>query len=730
MGWVEKQILKRKMYDDALFQESMEDVSVAVIGRLLYASSSSDKIYKNAMEEVLHALHIRLYNTENTDSDDLKEKYNEILESHGVMSRRVKLTSGWYDDAIGPMITSYKDNKDKTVALIPSSVSGYSFLDLESGKRIKINKKNENLFDDYAYCFYKSLPLKSLTIKDLVFYLLGQYSVGDISFFFLMMILTTLIGMLAPWFNKWLFGVVYESKKITLLLALSCFIFSYIISKTLIGLFSSILNNKIESKQQLAVEAAVMQRVVSLPVSFFKKYMPADLSMRVSYIPMLCDTLVNSIGVTSITSIFSIVYITQIFMFAPALTITSLIIIIATLVVTIVTTLMEMLISKKIMEKGANISGKTYSIIKGIQKIKLTASEKRFFSKWATDYSNQATLLYNPPLFLKISQTIILSISLIGTAILYFLSYESKLTVANYFAFNSAYGMVSAAFMSLANVATSIAKLKPMLDMVKPVLEAVPETSEKKEVIKSLNGNIEISNVSFRYNDDMPYVINNLSLKINDGEYIAIVGKTGCGKSTLLRLLLGFETPNKGAIYYDGKDFERIDKKSLRRKIGTVMQNDKLFFGDIFSNITISAPSATMDDAWDAAKIASIDNDIKAMPMGMHTLIAEGQGGISGGQRQRLMIARAVINKPRIIIFDEATSALDNIRQKNISNAIDGLKCTRIIVAHRLSTIKHADRIVFLDNGKIIEDGTYDELIKKNGYFAELVRRQMLNENE
>lgn len=263
--------------------------------------------------------------------------------------------------------------------------------------------------------------------------------------------------------------------------------------------------------------------------------------------------------------------------------------------------------------------------------------------------------------------------------------------------------------------------------MVSPILETVPEISENKRVVTRLSGGIELSNVSFRYEENGPTIIDGLSLKIRPGQYVAIVGSTGCGKSTLMRLMLGFETPQKGAVYYDGMDIASLDLKSLRRKIGTVMQNGKLFQGDVFSNIIISAPQLTMDEAWDAARLAGIADDIHAMPMGMHTIISEGSGGISGGQRQRLMIARAIAPKPRILMFDEATSALDNITQKIVSESLDSLKCTRIVIAHRLSTIRHCDRIIVLDKGKIIEDGTYEELIDRNGFFAELVERQRLD---
>ena len=253
--------------------------------------------------------------------------------------------------------------------------------------------------------------------------------------------------------------------------------------------------------------------------------------------------------------------------------------------------------------------------------------------------------------------------------------------------------------------------------------------SSGKKVMSKLSGGIELNNVTFRYDEMMPAVCRNLSLRICPGEYVAIVGPTGCGKSTLLRLLLGFETPQRGAIYYDGRDLSSIDLKSLRRRIGIVLQDEMLFNGSIFSNISIAAPGMTMEEAWEVAEKADIAEDIRRMPMGMHTMVQEGRGNMSGGQRQRLMIASAIAPKPKILMFDEATSALDSLSQEKIAAVLDGMKdCTRILVAHRLSTIRNCDRILVLDEGRIVEEGTYDDLIAREGFFARLVSRQRLSE--
>ena len=251
---------------------------------------------------------------------------------------------------------------------------------------------------------------------------------------------------------------------------------------------------------------------------------------------------------------------------------------------------------------------------------------------------------------------------------------------------------------------------------------------KKKQDVPEEGGLRVPDSAQFSYSEDGPIILDNLTFSVRPGEYVALVGKSGCGKSTILRLLLGFETPDSGSVFYGPYDVQDVNLRSLRHQIGTVLQDGKLFMGDIASNITISTPSATLDDAWEAAEIAGVADDIRKMPMGMQTLVTEGGGGVSGGQRQRLMIARAVCGKRRILIFDEATSALDNITQKHVIESLDKLNCTRIVVAHRLSTVRHCDRILVMDHGTIAEEGTYEELIEKDGLFAELVRRQRLEQ--
>ncbi len=729
MGWFDEQIKQRKQNDNDVFADSFVNIAGAVMGRRVTAAlNDSRTLAKNAFDEILKYYHVKT--REIPDSiKDKNEQLEYLLRPHGIMRRTITLSKGWYKDAVGAMLGVRKSDGMVT-AFIPTGISGYSFLEPETGKRVKINRKNQYLFEDEAVAFYKPLPLKKLGIPDLMRYIAGTLSISDFVLIGAATLAISLIGMLSPKLNSILFSDVIGSGSMRLLFAVTVFMVCVSLSTMMIGAVKQLIMARINTKMSISVQAASMSRVLSLPAAFFKQYSSGELSARAQYINSLCSMLVSMVLSTGLTSVFSLVYISQIFVYAPALVVPSLIITLVTVVFSIISTFVQMRISKKQMELSSKESGMSYALISGVQKIKLSGSEKRAFARWGNLFAKQAQLSYNPPAFIKINGVISTAVSLAGTLVMYCMAITSGVSVADYYAFNTAYGMVSGAFMSLAGIALSAAQIKPVMDMVKPILDTVPEISEGKQVVTRLSGGIELNNVSFRYNENMPLVVDNMSLKIRPGQYVAIVGATGCGKSTLMRLMLGFETPQKGAVYFDGKDISTVDLKSLRRNIGVVMQNGKLFSGDIFSNIIISAPWLTLDDAWHAAELAGIADDIRRMPMGMNTIISEGSGGVSGGQRQRLMIARAIAPKPKILMFDEATSALDNITQKKVSESLDGLKCTRIVIAHRLSTIKQCDRIIVLDKGKIIEDGKYEELIEKGGFFAELVARQRLDDDK
>ena len=729
MGWFDEQIKQRKINDSNVFSDSFANIAGAVMGSKISAALKDNReLTKNSMDEILRYYHVKSREVPESITD-MNEQLEYLLRPYGIMRRTVNLDSGWYKDAIGAMLAVRKSD-GAVVALIPTGISGYSYLEHETGKKIKINNKNQNLFEREAIAFYKPFPLKKIGIPGLVRYIIQTLSVSDVVMIAFATLAVTLFGMISPKINNIIFSDVIESGSMRLLIAITVFLLCVTISQMIITAVKSLITARINTKMSVSVQAATMMRVLSLPADFFKNYSSGELSSRSQYINSLCNMIVSTVLSAGLTSLFSLVYISQIFVYAPALVVPALIVIVATVLFSLISAFVQMRISKKQMELATKESGMSYALISGVQKIKLAGAEKRAFARWGNLYAEEAALMYNPPIYIKLNSVISTAISLAGTLVMYYAAIRTQVSVADYYAFNTAYGMVSGAFMSFVSIALTVAQIKPIMDMAKPILDAVPEVSEGKQVITRLSGGIELNNVSFRYHDNMPFVLDNLSLKIRPGQYVAIVGATGCGKSTLMRLMLGFETPNKGAVYYDGRDLSTIDLKSLRKKVGVVMQDGKLFQGDIYSNIVISAPHLTLDDAWEAAELAGIADDIRRMPMGMHTVISEGSGGVSGGQRQRLMIARAIAPKPKILMFDEATSALDNLTQKKVSDSLDSLDCTRIVIAHRLSTIRQCDRIIVLDKGKIIEDGKYEELLEKDGYFAELVSRQRLDDTE
>ncbi|MDY3862948.1 MAG: NHLP bacteriocin export ABC transporter permease/ATPase subunit [Eubacteriales bacterium] len=725
MGWFDEQIRARKKNDDDAFAEAFANMASAITGKKGAALNSDRAATKSAIDEILKYYHVKSREIPESITDR-NEQLEYLMRPYGIMRRTVKLEGTWYRDAVGAMLGVLRES-GKVVALLPAGLSGYSYYDYETGKRRRINRRRALLFEEEAVAFYKPFPLKKMSLSSLAKYIVQSLSASDLVLIALATLALSLVGMIAPALNKLLFGRVLESQSVRLLAGIAVFSVCVSVSTLLINAVKNMITARIETKLNIWVEAATMMRVMSLPADFFKTYSAGELSSRTSQVGALCRMLVSTVLSAGLTSVFSLIYISQIFAYAPTLVVPALIIILVTVVFSVVSSLVQMKLSTQQMELSGKESGMIYSLITGIQKIRLAGAEKRAFARWGNLYARSASLEYGPPLFIELNSVISLAISLTGTLVMYSLSVKSGISVADYYAFDTAYGMVSGAFMSLAGIALTAAQIKPVLTMVKPFFDAVPEVSDGKQVLTRLSGGIELNNVSFGYSDSMPPVIDNLSLKIRPGQYVAIVGKTGCGKSTLMRLLLGFEHPKKGAIYYDGRDLEKIELRSLRRRIGVVMQNGKLFQGDIYSNIVISAPWLSRQDAWDAAELAGIADDIRSMPMGMDTMISEGAGGISGGQRQRLMIARAIAPKPKILMFDEATSALDNLTQKKISQSLDSLKCTRIVIAHRLSTIRQCDRIIVLDQGKIIEDGRYQELIEKNGFFAELVARQRLD---
>ena len=396
MGWFDEQIKQRKENDESIFSDSFVNIAGAVMGSKVSAALNDNKqITKNAIDEILK--YYRVKSREIPDNvKDMNDQLEYLMRPYGIMRRTVHLEKGWYKDAIGAMLATKKESGE-VVALIPTGLSGYSYFDGAIGKRIKISRKNEDLFDPEAIAFYKPFPLKKIGIPSLMKYILETLSLADLILFGLATLAATLVGMLTPKINHIIFSNVIENESMQLFFAVTVFLVCVSITMLLIGILKSLLMARINTKISLAVEAATMMRVMSLPPSFFKQYSAGELSGRAQYIGSLCNMLISTVLSTGLTSVFSLIYITQIFAYAPTLVVPALAIILATILFSLISSFVQMHISKSRMELSTKEGGMQYAMITGIQKIKLSGAEKRAFARWANLYAKGAEFSYNPP---------------------------------------------------------------------------------------------------------------------------------------------------------------------------------------------------------------------------------------------------------------------------------------------------------------------------------------------
>ena len=727
MGWFEEQVKERKKLDAQTFEDSFK--SLAGIHVKNQKKLSDTEIRENfAISQILNYFHHQMMDIP-TGVVTFKDKLNYVLGHFGIEYHNVMLTEEYVNEYSSPLLI-YTLIGEVPIILFPTKNNQYYYIHYGTGKKVFIDAALIHGLEIDAISFYRPLPSKGMSIKEYAKYIHKSIRPLDIILIILFAAAVSGVGLLLPWLTRKLTGDVVMSQDIKMFISISIYVVATATGLLLIKAIQAYINSRVMMKIQKSVQEATMMKVLHLPASFFKKHNTGELSARCASVNSLANMIVNGVFTTLISVVMSLAYLFQLISFADVLIPVVVIILLVTSGFSIIISLFKKKYTKKALELVSKESGMTYEMINGIQKIRLSGSEKRVFAKWANIYSRSAQVRYHPPIILRISTAIDVLITLLGNVAIYYVAAKNNISVGSYMAFVTGYGTLSAAFASLNNMVSVLTTIKPTYDMARPILEAEVETSQNKLVIESIKGNIKFENVSFKYIENGPLVLNNLSLDIKEGEYVAIVGQTGCGKSTLVRVLLGFEEPLSGRVLVDDHDIKDVDPSSLRRKIGTVMQNGTLFHADIFSNIIISNPSLQEEDAWIAAEIADIADDIREMPMGMKTVISEGQGGISGGQKQRIMIARAIVHHPKILIFDEATSALDNKTQKSITESIGKLNCTRIVIAHRLSTIKNADRIIMLEGGNIIEEGTYQSLIAKKGKFAELVDRQRLDNDQ
>lgn len=714
------QIKKRRQMDHARLAEAIERGAQRMGFRHKKHIMPQDN--KSALRQILDALGVTDYELEDSLLTP-EEQLTGILRPRGIMMRRIRLTGTWWRECVGPLLGYDKDGR--LVALTEtSSRLGYHYR-LQDGTLKKIGQKEmDNDLKPKAIAFTKPLPMHRLEVKDLISFAWSVVSGPNALLLCVAALIVVLLGMFMPMVNKLIFDTVIPTSDATALLPITGLLLGVTIGTVLLTLTRNLYINRVQHIVDMHTQFAIMARTFLLSPTFFSKHASGELTAKLNNVSTLSSMINESIVGVGLSAALSLIYLVQVWIYGQQLLWPALLIILLQVLMLWLSYHRTVNVKSKYTEKSAQLSGLEYSMFAGIQKLKLTGSEDRAFTRWLDYYTDTARLLYNPAFKGRLYPALSALFSLGGMALIFWATLYYKVSSSDYIAFASAFGMMTAALTQINNVIPQLAQIKPLLESVRPILEAVPEMEAKAPQVADLFGGIEVSGVSFRYREDGPLVLDDLNLRIDPGEYVGIVGKSGSGKSTLMRLLLGFEHPLSGGIYYDNYDLAKVDKTSLRRHIGSCLQSGSLFTGDLFHNITITAPWATREEAWEALRMACLDDEVRQMPMGLHTMVS-GDSGFSGGQKQRILIARALISKPKIIFFDEATSALDNLAQKQISENLDKQNCTRVVIAHRLSTVRHCDRIIVLDKGRIAEQGTFEELMAKKGIFYAMSLRQM-----
>ena len=652
----------------------------------------------------------------------------EIVRASQIRHRQVALRGEWWRTDNGPLL-AFSEVDNRPLALMPISHDKYEMHDVSIGESMLITNKEALEIKAMAYTFYRPFPSKVLKIKDLLIFSTESISKRDVLTVILMGLVGGVIGMINPIATGIMMDKVIPQADRYQLFQIGALLLSFAVGKVLFDLTRSFAMMRIETRMDSGTQAAIWDRLISLPAPFFKAYSSGELAMRAMSINQIRQTLSSTTLNTIISGIFSIFNGFLMFKYSPKLAWIGMGLIIIAIVFTLGLGFFQMRYERQLIEVTNRISGLVLQIIGGVGKFRVSGSETRAFYKWATAFTEQRKISFKKETLNNFSTTFNTVFPVVTSIVLFFMigtdSSLQAMSIGSYIAFYSAFSIFLSAMLQFTGVFLTLNTIKPIYESARPILETLPEYDEDKADCGELDGSIEIGQVSFKYIEDGPLILNNISLKVKPGEYIALVGPSGCGKSTLLRVLLGFEKPKTGKIYYSGQDLDGIDIRDMRKQLGVVLQNGQLMSGDIYTNIVGSNANLTMADAEEAAKMSGLYEDIQKMPMGLYTVVSEGGGTLSGGQKQRLMIARAIVNRPKILYFDEATSALDNRTQKIVSESLDKLNATRIVIAHRLSTVMNCDRIIVLDKGKIIEEGSYEELMHLGGTFAELAKRQL-----
>jgi NHLM bacteriocin system ABC transporter ATP-binding protein len=652
-----------------------------------------------------------------------RDRLSAIARASRLRERRVTLDEGWWRSASGPLLGFLAEN-DAPVALLPKRrARAYELVDPVTGSRTKVTADVVPTVSTTAHSFYRPFPDQPLSALDLLRFGIRRGG-GDIATIVIMGVLGGLLALVVPLATDLLFNRLIPDRDIAGVIQIAAAMLAAVAATTAFQVTRSIGVARLGARMDEQLEAAVWDRLLGLPVPFFRQYSSGDLALRATSISTMRRVLSGVVTTAILGSLFSVFSFALMFTFDVGLALVATAVLALTLAIGAIGFVVQVRDRRRAFEVRGYQTGLVFEMLNGIGKLRVAGAESRAFSVWARlvgGASAREAQLAGVLINVAYAALPLLALLLIFPVAV---RAGTTLSAGTFVAFNTAFTQVIMAVIGLGTAFAGVAQIVPLFERLTPILQALPETDEARADPGELAGDIDVEDVSFRYSPDAPPVLEHITFRARPGEFVALVGPSGSGKSTILRLLLGFEKPESGSIYVDAQDLATLDLPAVRRQMGVVLQSGQLSPGTIYQNIVGTSPF-TVDEAWEAARSAGLDHDIRRMPMGMHTIVMEGGGGLSGGQRQRLLIARAIVAKPRILLFDEATSALDNRTQAVVTESLDRLNTTRIVIAHRLSTVIRADQIHVVESGRIVESGRYEELMARGGSFAALASRQL-----
>ncbi len=653
----------------------------------------------------------------------LLERLRRFANATPFQFREIALTGDWWQEE-GPSFLAIDAATSRPIAVVWRR-GRWRAIDPDKMGETAIDKAAAASLSAHGYMIYPSLPERLGMREILQFAMFGVR--GDIARLLAASAAATLASLLLPVATGAILGTAIPQGRLTLLSDMLLLLGTTALGGAAFQVVRTLALIRLDNITNRRLEPAVWDRVVRLRASFFRDYSVGDLALRIMGIGSIRNIL-SGVAITgAIGGVFSLASLALMLVYDASLAAFAAGYAVVAAGLIFMLGRRQMRLERIVFQRKGIVSGLLIEMLLGVAKLRIAAAELRAFSRWAEAFAEQRINNARSGRLAGFQTVLATSLPILGAVGIFGIAAGGAhpIDVGSFAAFNSAFGQFTAALLAVAAALNTGIEVVPLFARIRPVFEAPLEVEKSRIEPGSLGGRVAIRNLSFRYAADGPWILQDISFEMRPGECVAIVGASGSGKSTIMRLLLGFETPTRGGVYYDDRDLETLDLRLLRRQIGTVMENSKLVPGSLYENIAGSAP-LPREQVEEAICLAGLDADVANMPMGLKTFVGEGSGQLSGGQRQRVLIARALVRKPRLIFFDEATSALDNRTQAIVGASLAETNATRIIIAHRLSTVRNTDRILVLERGRVVESGTYDALMAGNGAFYRLARRQLL----